>query len=70
MNDSMLISELINAVREGFQVRGELGGDEMSIIADRLGAAIEPSLRAHFLGAANNLVQEFNLSDGAALTQP
>ena len=37
-------------------------------IAERLGAAIEPSLRTHFLEAMNNVVQEFNLQDSVALT--
>lgn len=64
----MLISELTRAVQEDFRVLGELGGAEMSSMADLLGAAIEPSLRSNFLGALNNLVQEFNLNDGPALT--
>ena len=64
----MLISDLIDEVREDFRALGELGGPETSVVASRLGAAIEPSLRSHLLSAMNNLVQEFNLSDGAALT--
>lgn len=64
----MLISEIIDAIRDDFRALGELGGPETSVVVDRLGAALEPSLRSHFLGAMNNLVQEFNLSDRTALT--
>ena len=64
----MLISELVVSIRDDFRALGELGGPETSLVADRLGAALEPSIRSHFLGAMNNLVQEFNLSNSAALT--
>jgi hypothetical protein len=64
----MLISELIAGIRQDFKSLGELGGPETAAIADRLSAAMEPSLRTHFLGAMNDLIQEFNLHDGTALT--
>jgi hypothetical protein len=64
----MLISELIAGIRQDFKSLGELGGPETALIADRLSAAMEPSLRTHFLGAMNDLIQEFNLHDGTALT--
>jgi hypothetical protein len=64
----MLISELIAGIRQDFKSLGELGGPETAAIADRLSAALEPSLRTHFLGAMNDLIQEFNLRDGTALT--
>jgi len=64
----MLISELIAGIRQDFKSLGELGGAETAAIADRLSAAMEPSLRTHFLGAVNDLIQEFNLHDGTALT--
>jgi len=64
----MLISELLAGIREDFNALGQLGGPETTSVAERLSAAIEPSLRTHFLEAMNNLVQEFNLQDGVALT--
>ena len=64
----MLISELIAGIRQDFKSLGELGGTETAAIADRLSAAMEPSLRTHFLSAMNDLIQEFNLHDGTALT--
>jgi hypothetical protein len=64
----MLISELLAGIREDFDALGQLGGPEMATIAERLSAAIEPSLRAHFLDALNHVVQEFNLQDSVALT--
>jgi hypothetical protein len=64
----MLISELLDGIREDFTALGQLGGPDTALIADRLGAAIEPSLRTHFLEAMNNVVQEFNLQDSVALT--
>jgi hypothetical protein len=64
----MLISELIAGIRQDFKSLGELGGVETAAIAERLSAAMEPSLRTHFLGAMNDLIQEFNLHDGTALT--
>jgi hypothetical protein len=64
----MLISELLDGIREDFSALGQLGGPDTATIAERLGAAIEPSLRAHFLDALNNVVQEFNLQDSVALT--
>jgi hypothetical protein len=64
----MLISELLAGIRDDFTALGQLGGAETASIAERLSAAIEPSLRAHFLEAMNNVVQEFNLQDSVALT--
>jgi hypothetical protein len=64
----MLISELLNGIREDFTALGQLGGADTALIAERLGAAMEPSLRTHFLEALNNVVQEFNLQDSVALT--
>lgn len=64
----MLISELMDAIRKDFESLGQLGGPETAAIATRLSSAAEPALRAHFLDAVNNLVQEFNLQDSVALT--
>src|ERR1700683_4507919 len=64
----MLISELLDGIREDFTALGQLGGPDTELIAERLGAAMEPSLRTHFLEAMNNVIQEFNLQDSVALT--
>src|SRR5580692_1396791 len=64
----MLISELLEGIREDFTALGQLGGPETASIAERLSAAIEPSLRTHFLEALNAVIQEFNLQDSVALT--
>src|SRR5271154_566808 len=64
----MLISELLQGIREDFNALGQLGGPETASITERLSAAIEPSLRTHFLEAMNNVVREFNLQDSVALT--
>jgi hypothetical protein len=64
----MLISELLSGIREDYTALGQLGGVETAAIAERLAAAMEPSLRTHFLEAMNNVVQEFNLQDSVALT--
>jgi hypothetical protein len=64
----MLISELLDGIREDFNALGQLGGPETASIAERLSAAIEPSLRTHFLEALNHVIQEFNLQDSVALT--
>jgi len=64
----MLISELLEGIREDFTTLGQLGGPETASIAERLSAAIEPSLRTHFLEALNHMIQEFNLQDSVALT--
>jgi hypothetical protein len=64
----MLISELLVGIREDLNALGQLGGPDTAVVADRLGAAIEPSLRAHFLAAMDSVVQEFNLQDSIALT--
>jgi hypothetical protein len=64
----MLISELLESIREDFNSLGQLGGPDTALLTERLSAAIEPSLRTHFLGAMNNVIQEFNLQDSVALT--
>src|ERR1019366_9922889 len=64
----MLISELLSGIRDDFTALGQLGGPDTTLITERLSAAIEPSLRTHFLAAMNNVVQEFNLQDSVALT--
>src|SRR6202166_236540 len=64
----MLISELLEGVREDFNALGQLGGAETASIAERLSAAIERSPRTHFLEALNHVIQEFNLQDSVALT--
>jgi len=64
----MLISELLAGIRTDFNALGQLGGTETASIAERLSAAIEPSLRTHFLEAMDSVVQEFNLQDSVALT--
>ncbi len=63
----MLISELIEQIRDDLAALGELGGPETSAIAGRLGAALGPALQKHFLNALNEVIQEFNLQDGAPL---
>jgi hypothetical protein len=62
----MLISELLSGIRDDFTALGQLGGPDTALITERLSAAIEPSLRTHFLAAMNNVVQEFNLQDGVS----
>lgn len=64
----MLISELLAGIHDDFDTLGQLGGPETALIAERLSAAMEPSLRTHFLAAMNNVIQEFNLQDSVALT--
>lgn len=64
----MLISELIEQVRGDLRTLGELGGPETAATAERLGAALEPALQKHFLDALNEVIQEFNLRDGAPLS--
>src|ERR1039458_7270659 len=64
----MLISELLSGIRDDFTALGQLGGPDTALITERLSAAIDPSRLTHFLAAMNNVVQEFNLQDGVALT--
>jgi len=64
----MLISEYLDKVREDLKLLGDLGGGETAELVERLAAAAEPALRAHFLDAVNGLVQEFNVQDPVALT--
>jgi len=63
----MLISDFVERVQEDFKNLAELAGPETGAIVERIGAAVEPALQKHFLEALNDLVQEFNLSDGAPL---
>jgi hypothetical protein len=63
----MLISDFVERVQEDFKNLAELASPETSAIVQRIGSAVEPALQKHFLAALNDLVQEFNLSDGAPL---
>ncbi len=63
----MLISDFVERIQEDFKNLAELAGPETGSIVERIGAAIEPALQKHFLEALNDLVQEFNLQDGAPL---
>ena len=64
----MLISEVTDGIREELRTLAQIGGLETSEVAERLGAALQPALRAHFLAALNLLIQEFNLHDASPLT--
>ncbi len=64
----MLISELTDGIRDDLRTLARIGGQETSEVAERLGAALEPALRAHYLTALNLLIQEFNLLDASPLT--
>ena len=63
----MLISDFVERIQEDFKNLAELAGPETGSIVERIGAAVEPALQKHFLEALNDLVQEFNLQDGAPL---
>jgi hypothetical protein len=63
----MLISDFVERIRDDFRNLAELAGSETASIVERIGAAVEPALQKHFLDALNDLVQEFNLHDGAPL---
>ena len=63
----MLISDFVESIRDDFRNLAELAGPETASIVERLGAAVEPALQKHFLAALNELVQEFNVRDGAPL---
>ena len=64
----MMISELLEGIRDDFRSLSQLGGPEVVELAERLGTALEPSLRTNFLGALNLIVQEFNLTSAQPLT--
>ncbi|MGC2486071.1 MAG: hypothetical protein WA359_07505 [Acidimicrobiales bacterium] len=64
----MLISELMESIRNDFRTLGELGGPDTQAIAERLGAALEPAFQKHFLDSLNELIQEFNLNDSSPLS--
>lgn len=64
----MLISDLIESIRNDFRSLGELGGPDTAAIAERLSSALEPAFQKHFLDSLNQLVQEFNLHDSAPLS--
>jgi hypothetical protein len=63
-----LISELTDGIRDELRTLARIGGLETSEVAERLGAALQPALRAHYLTALNLLIQEFNLLDASPLT--
>jgi len=63
----MLISDFVESIRDDFRNLAELAGPETASIVERLGAAVEPALQKHLLDTLNDLVQEFNLRDGAPL---
>ena len=63
----MLISNFVDSVREDFRNLAVLADVETASIVERIGAAIEPALQQHLLESLNNLVQEFNVNDGAPL---
>ncbi len=64
----MLISELLEGIRGDLRTLAQLGGDETLLVAERLGAALEPSIRSRFLDCLNQVVQEHNLHDASPLT--
>jgi hypothetical protein len=63
----MLISDFVELVRDDFKNLAELASPETALIVERVGAAIEPALQKHLLEVIEDLVQEFNLQDGAPL---
>jgi hypothetical protein len=63
----MLISDFVERIHEDFKNLAELAGPETGLIVERIAAAVEPALQKHFSEALNDLVQEFNLLDGAPL---
>jgi hypothetical protein len=64
----MLISDFVESIRGDFKNLAEIAGPEAASIVDRLGAVLDPSMQKHLLDALNDLVQEFNLHDGAPLS--
>lgn len=64
----MLISHFAESIRDDFRNLAEIAGPETASVVERLGAALEPAMQKHFLDALNDVVQEFNLHDGAPLT--
>jgi predicted HicB family RNase H-like nuclease len=64
----MLISDFVESIRGDFKNLADIAGPETASVVERLGAALEPAMQKHFLDALNDLVQEFNLHDGAPLT--
>jgi hypothetical protein len=64
----MLISDFVESIRDDFKNLAEIAGPETASIVERLGAALSPAMQKHLLDALNDLVQEFNLNDGAPLS--
>ena len=64
----MLISHFAESILDDFRNLAEIAGPETASVVERLGAALEPAMQKHFLDALNDVVQEFNLHDGAPLT--
>jgi len=58
----MLISHVVEGIQGDLASLGQLGGDEMAGIAERLSAAAEPALRGRVLEAVGQLVAEVNES--------
>lgn len=64
----MLISNFVESIREDFKNLAEIAGPDTAAVVARLAAALEPAMQKHFLDALNDLIQEFNVSDGSPLT--
>lgn len=62
-----MISEYIERIQDDLWNLAELAGPEATTLIERIGTAAQPALQKHFLDAINDLVQEFNLHDGAPL---
>jgi hypothetical protein len=56
----MLLSNVTNAVTNDLEGLASLGDDQLRRIASQLSTALEPSLRARFLEAINELVADLN----------
>ncbi|MFI5036829.1 MAG: hypothetical protein ACHQFZ_11605, partial [Acidimicrobiales bacterium] len=57
----MLMSEFTTKIQRGLIALAEIGGPETAAVAERLAAAMEPTVQAAFLESLNDLLQEFNL---------
>lgn len=62
-----MISDFAERIQDDFRNLAELAGPETAATVGRIGLVVEPALQKHFLEALNDLVQEFNLHDGAPL---
>jgi hypothetical protein len=63
----MLISDYVDRIQDDLWNLAELAGPDATALVERIGMAAQPALQKHFLDAINDLVQEFNLQDGAPL---